>query len=151
MHRWFSRFSFSYMNLDFVCVWEVQSTKIFGHCWVLRPSQNQSTFRLHDFFFQTSSTYHSWASSGTAGFSLYVNHSLISQGMTWKVALFSLIFILSRVYLLIRWLIQVVLCQINIFCHKLTQNTTTVFFSDLHKLFWNSNHKFCKFSIQNNL
>ena len=90
MHRWFSRFSFSYMNLDFVCVWEVQSTKIFGHCWVLRPSQNQSTFRLHDFFFQTSSTYHSWASSGTAGFSLYVNHSLISQGMTWKVALFSL-------------------------------------------------------------
>jgi len=46
----FPVFSFSYMNLDFVCVWEVQSTKIFGHCWVLRPSQNQSTFRLHDFF-----------------------------------------------------------------------------------------------------
>ena len=51
MHRWFSRFFFFVYEPRFcVCVWEVQSTKIFGHCWVLRPSQNQSTFRLHDFF-----------------------------------------------------------------------------------------------------
>ena len=43
--------------------------------------------------------------------------------------------------------VQVVLCQINIFCH---QNTTAYFcqiFEYLHKLFWNSKHKFCKFWI----
>ena len=137
MHRWFSRFSFSYMNLDFVCVWEVQSTKIFGHCWVLRPSQNQSTFRLHDFFFQTSSTYHSWASSGTAGFSLYVNHSLISQGMTWKVVLISLdihfessLFTYSLTDTGCSLSDQQILSQIN-------PKYNHSFFSDLHKLFWN--------------
>ena len=40
---------------------------------------------------------------------------------------------------------QVTFCQINIFCHQLTQNMTTDFvrfFDDLHKLFRNS--KFAK-------
>ena len=44
--------------------------------------------------------------------------------------------------------IQIVLCQIYVFCHQLTQNTKTDFlrfYEDLRKLFWNSNHKFCKF------
>ena len=51
-------------------------------------------------------------------------------------------------------LIQVVLCQIfNIYtyCHQLTQNileyNNCLLFSDLHKLFWNSKYKFCKFCI----
>merc|ERR1712083_537793 len=44
--------------------------------------------------------------------------------------------------------VQVVLCQTNIFCHQLIQNTDFVRFT---KLFRNSKHKFTIFEFQKNL
>ena len=51
-------------------------------------------------------------------------------------------------------LLQVVLCQINIFCHQLTQNTTTDFVRHT-KIYTNfseiQNTSFASFEFQNNL
>ena len=136
MHRWFSRF-FLYEPRFCVCVCVGGAVyknirSLLGPARAL--AKNQSTFRLHDFFFWIPNFVHlsllSIFRQIAAGFfSICKSQSHKPRNdLKSSIVFIRYSFWVEFIIYLSSWLIQVVLCQINIFCQKLTQNTTTDFF-----------------------